>query len=85
MRAKFPELGIISNDELVVLRHMAHHKNNKLYKEKPYLNTMSDLYDILQERIKLMVDRKCLLILHMILMLVWRLGVSMEIRTLLIF
>ena len=58
MRAKFPELGIISNDELVVLRHMAHHKNNKLYKEKPYLNTMSDLYDILQERIKLMVDRK---------------------------
>lgn len=58
MRAKFPELGIISNDELVVLRHMAHHKNIKLYKEKPYLDTMSDLYDILQERIKLMVDRK---------------------------
>ena len=30
MKAKFPELGIISNDELVALRHMAHHKNNKL-------------------------------------------------------
>ena len=58
MRVKFPELGIISNDKLVALRHIAHHKNNKLYKEKPYLDTMSDLYDILQERIKLMVDRK---------------------------
>ena len=41
----------------MALRHIAHHQNNELYKEKPYQTTMSDLYDILQGKIKLLMGR----------------------------
>jgi len=54
---KFPELRGVTDEELVALRHIAHHQNNELYKEKPYQTTMSDLYDILQGKIKLLMGR----------------------------
>ena len=57
MRMKFPELRGVTDEELVALRHIAHHQNNELYKEKPYQTTMSDLYDILQGKIKLLMGR----------------------------
>lgn len=58
MKTKFPKLKVVTDKELVALRHIAHHKDNEQYKEKTYRDTMSDLYDMLQKRIELLVGKK---------------------------
>lgn len=58
MIMKFPELKEISLDEIVELRHRAHHKVGRKYEEAPYRLTMEMLYDLLGRRVKILVDKQ---------------------------
>lgn len=58
MLTKFPELKELSLDDIVALRHRAHHKVGEKYEEAPYRQTMEQFYDLLIERIKLFVDKQ---------------------------
>lgn len=55
---KFPELKELSLDDIVALRHRAHHIVGEKFEEAPYRQTMEQLYDLLNERIKLFVDKQ---------------------------
>ena len=58
LKSKFPELGIISDDELEAMRHQAHRLNGEKYHEKPYRETMEDLYRAISEKVRKSVDRE---------------------------
>lgn len=58
MLVKIPELEEIPLDEIVDLRHRAHHIVGEKYEEAPYCQTMEMLYDLLGKRVKLLMDRQ---------------------------
>ncbi len=56
IRAKFPELQAFPAETLEAMRHCAHRQNGEKYHEKPYMETMEDLYRALSEKIRMSVD-----------------------------
>lgn len=56
LKTKCLELGTISDDELVAMRHQAHHLNGEKFREKPYRLTMEDLYRAISEKVRMSVD-----------------------------
>ena len=58
MMGKFPELAVLSLDDIVALRHRAHHMVGEKYEEAPYRLTMETLYGLLIEHVKLWVDKQ---------------------------
>ena len=58
MLAKIPELEEIPLDEIVDLRHRAHHIVGEKYEEAPYCQTMEMLYELLGKRVRLFMDRQ---------------------------
>lgn len=53
LKTKFPILASLSDEKLVEMRHKAHHMNGEHYYEKPYHQTMEDLYSLLFDQVKL--------------------------------
>lgn len=58
MLVKIPELEEIPLDEIVDLRHRAHHIVGEKYEEAPYCQTMEMLYELLEKRVRLFMDRQ---------------------------
>lgn len=58
MLVKIPELEEIPLDEIVDLRHCAHHIVGEKYEEAPYCQTMEMLYELLGKRVRLFMDRQ---------------------------
>ena len=58
MLVKIPELEEIPLDEIVDLRHRAHHIVGEKYEEAPYCQTMEMLYELLGKRVRLFMDRQ---------------------------
>lgn len=53
LKTKFPILASLSDEKLVEMRHKAHHMNGEHFYEKPYHQTMEDLYSLLSDQVKL--------------------------------
>lgn len=53
LKTKFPMLASLSDEKLVEMRHKAHHMNGEHFYEKPYHQTMEDLYSLLSDQVKL--------------------------------
>lgn len=53
LKTKFPILVSLSDEKLVEMRHKAHHMNGEHFYEKPYHQTMEDLYSLLSDQVKL--------------------------------
>lgn len=53
LKKKFPILASLSDEKLVEMRHKAHHMNGEHFYEKPYHQTMEDLYSLLSDQVKL--------------------------------
>lgn len=53
LKTKFPILASLSDEKLVEMRHKAHHMNGEYFYEKPYHQTMEDLYSLLSDQVKL--------------------------------
>lgn len=53
LKTKFPILASLSDEKLVEMRHKAHHMNREHFYEKPYHQTMEDLYSLLSDQVKL--------------------------------
>ena len=58
MMGKFPEMRVLPLDDIVALRHRAHHLVGEKYEEAPYGQTMETLYDLLNEHVKFLVDKQ---------------------------
>lgn len=53
LKTKFPILASLSDEKMVEMRHKAHHMNGEHFYEKPYHQTMEDLYSLLSDQVKL--------------------------------